>query len=55
MLCIYGLSKGCNTEITKYTNLVNSGNDKEYDQIGNICMLPILLQLPPLLLPHYSI
>jgi len=43
MLCVYGLSKGCNTGITEYVNLENSGNDKEHDQKGNVCLLPILL------------
>ena len=28
-ICVYGLSKGCNTGIAEYTNLENSGNDKE--------------------------
>ena len=54
-LCVYGLSKGCNKGITKYFNLENSENDKGDDQKGNICMLPMLLQLPPLLPPHSSI
>ena len=54
-LCVYGLSKECNTGIAEYINLKNLGNDKGDDQRGKICILPILLQLPPLLLPHYSI
>jgi hypothetical protein len=51
-LCVYGLSKGCNTGITEYINLKNSGNNKGHDQKGNICMLSILVQL---LLLNYSI
>jgi len=31
-LCLYGLSKGCNTRITEYINLENSGNDKGGDK-----------------------
>ena len=49
------MSKGCSIGITEYINLKNSGNNKEEDQKGNICMLPILLQLPQLLLPDYYI
>ena len=45
-LCVYGLSKGCNTGITEHINSENSGNDEEDDQKGKICMLQILLQLP---------
>ena len=54
-LCVYGLSKLRNTGITEYINLENSGNYKRYDLKGNICILTILLQLLPLLLPHYFI
>ena len=50
-----GLSKWCNTRITEPNYLENLGDDKENDQKGNICMLPILLQLPLLLLPDQSI
>jgi hypothetical protein len=53
-LCVHRLSKVYNTEITEYINLEISGNNKGDDQKGIICMLPILLQLPPLLLPHNS-
>ena len=28
-LCVYGLSKGYNTEITEYINMKKSGNDKK--------------------------
>ena len=49
---MYGLSKGCNTGTTKYINLENSGNNKGDDQKDNTCTPSILLQLPPLLLPH---
>ena len=55
VLCVCGLSKGCNTGITNYINLENSVNNKGDNQKGNICLLSMLLQLPPLLLPHYSI
>jgi hypothetical protein len=54
-LCIYRLSKGHNAGITEYINLENSRNDKVDDQKDNTCMLSILLKLPPLVLPHYSI
>jgi hypothetical protein len=54
-LCVYVFSKGCNTGIIEYINLENSGNYKGDDPKGNICMLPMLLQLPPLLMPNYSI
>ena len=52
-LCIHGLSKGCNTGITEYINLENLGNNKGGDQKGDICMLPMLLQLPELLHLQY--
>ena len=45
----------CNTGITEYINLENLGNDRGYDQKDTICMLPMLLQLPPLLLPDCSL
>ena len=32
-LCVYGLSKGCNSANTKYINLKFSGNDKGDDQL----------------------
>jgi len=35
-LCVDRLSKGCNTGITEYINLENSGNYKGDDQKGNI-------------------
>jgi hypothetical protein len=50
-LCVYGLSKGYNTGMTEYINFENSGNDKGDGQKGNICVLSILLQPPPVLLP----
>ena len=52
MLCEYILLKGCNTGIPEYINLEYLGNDNEDDQTRNICMVPIPLQLPQLLLPH---
>ena len=55
ILCAQGLLKWCNTVMTEYINLENSGNDKGGDQKGKICRLSILLQLPPLLLLNYSI
>ena len=33
MLCIYGLSKGCDSGMTEYINLELSGNDKGDDQL----------------------
>ena len=48
-LCVYGLSNGSKTGIAEHINF--SGNDKGDDQKGNICMLPMLLKLPPLPLP----
>ena len=48
MLCVYELYKGCNLGMTEYTHLELSGSDKGDDQQGNICLLPVLLQLPPL-------
>ena len=59
-LCVYGTSKGRNSGMTENSNLELSGNDKGDDQKGNICKLPLPLQLPPLLLlpqllPHYFI
>ena len=33
MLCVYGLSKGCNSGMTQYINIEFSENDKEDDQL----------------------
>jgi len=33
ILCVYGLSKGCNSGMTKYINSVFSGNNKGDDQL----------------------
>ena len=33
MLCVYGLSKGCNSGMTEYINLEFSGNDKGDNQL----------------------
>ena len=33
MLCVYGLSKGCDSGRTEYTNSEFSGNDKGDDQL----------------------
>jgi len=49
------LSKGYNTGTTEYIELEKSANDKGFDQKGNMCMLPILKQLPPLLLPDFTL
>ena len=53
-LCVYELNKGLNSGMTEHINLEISGNDKGDDQKGNVCILPILLQLPHLAMPHYS-
>ena len=37
MLCVYGLSKGHNPEMTEYTNLELPGNDKGDDPKSSIC------------------
>ena len=55
MLSVYGLSIGCNTGIIVYINLGNPGNDQEYDLKAKIGILPIPLQLPPLLLADNTI
>ena len=54
MLCVYGLSKGCNPGMTEYINLEFS-NDEGNDQLTkkvNICTLLLQQVLLHLLLPR---
>ena len=51
-MCIQ-IVKRVQHRITEYINLENSKHDKGDVQKVNICMLPVLLKLPLLLLPLF--